>query len=118
MVIDMKDRKWRLAFSAWKWQLTDPTSPKPDHPLSANISHLGELNRSTLAHLLLLSDAGPKLVPLLIRMRRCLMGRRLKKGVIRRKPYFAADLVTVMAVQIWRILETLVTLKLLPSRPE
>lgn len=34
------------------------------------------------------------------------------------KPYFAADLVTVMAVQIWRILETLVTLKLLPSRPE
>jgi hypothetical protein len=34
------------------------------------------------------------------------------------KPYFAADLVAAMAAQTWRILETLLALKLLPSRPE
>ena len=34
------------------------------------------------------------------------------------KLYFAADLVAVIAVQTSRILETLLALKLLPSRPE
>jgi hypothetical protein len=34
------------------------------------------------------------------------------------KSYFAADLVAVIAMQTSRILETLLALKLLPSRPE
>ncbi len=34
------------------------------------------------------------------------------------KPYFAADLVVVMAAQTWRIAATLPVFKLLPSTPE
>jgi predicted DNA-binding transcriptional regulator AlpA len=72
-------------FENFKRPLSAPHTPKPDHLLSANISHLDAFFGATLAHLLLLSEAGPKLAPIPIRTRRCLMGRRLRADVDQRQ---------------------------------